>query len=308
MRTAYISHTACLQHDTGTGHPECAARLSAIQDRLLAAHLYDFLQHHEAPAATEEQLLRVHDAAYLQWVTASAPQQGLAYLDPDTPICPQSLEAARRAAGAVVHATDLVMQDDLDNAFCAVRPPGHHAEHNRAMGFCIYNNAAVGAAHALSVHGLERVAILDFDVHHGNGTEDIFSDDERVMLCSTFQHPFYPYTRFQEDGARIICAPLDATAGSVEFHAAVEEKWLPALHRFKPQMIFVSAGFDAHIEDDMSGVSLKEADYRWVTEQIIDIADAYSAGRVVSTLEGGYALSALARSVEAHLRVLMNLH
>ena len=200
------------------------------------------------------------------------------------------------------------MKGDISNAFCAVRPPGHHAEHDRAMGFCIYNNVAVGAAHALSVYGLERVAILDFDVHHGNGSEDIFANDERVMFCSTLQHPFYPHTRFEQDGTRIVCAPLDATAGSTEFHAAVEERWLPALHQFKPQMIFVSAGFDAHMEDEMSGVSLTEADYRWITEQIVEIADRYSEGRIVSTLEGGYALDALGRSVESHLRVLMNLH
>jgi acetoin utilization deacetylase AcuC-like enzyme len=308
VRTAYISHHDCIQHDTGAGHPECAARLSAIQDRLSAAHLYDFLRHYDAPKVTDEQLLRVHDASYLQRVASSIPREGLAYLDPDTPIGPLSLNAARRAAGAVVHATDLLMQSDLVNAFCAVRPPGHHAERNRAMGFCVYNNAAVGVAHAMAEYGLERVAVLDFDVHHGNGSENIFADDERVMICSTFQHPFYPNTPFREDDDRIICAPLDATARSDEFRDAVENKWLPALHRFEPQMIFVSAGFDAHVEDEMSNVSLTEHDYRWVTEKIVEVADAYSSGRVVSTLEGGYELSALARSVEAHLRVLMNLH
>lgn len=308
MPTAYISHPDCLLHDTGTGHPECAARLSAIQDRLIAAHLYDFLHHHDAPEVMEEQLLRVHDAGYLRRVEASVPQTGLAYLDPDTPIGPESLKAARRAAGAAVLATDLLMSDKVDNAFCAIRPPGHHAERDRTMGFCIYNNAAVGAAHALAAHGLDRVAVLDFDVHHGNGNEQIFAEEERVMVCSSFQHPFYPDTPFDENSDRIICAPLDATARGDEFRAAIEAVWLPALNRFQPQIIFVSAGFDAHREDEMSGVSLTEEDYRWVTGKIVEVANLYSSGRIVSTLEGGYELSALARSVEAHLRVLMNLH
>jgi acetoin utilization deacetylase AcuC-like enzyme len=306
--TAYISHPDCLQHDTGAGHPECAARINAIQDRLIAAHIFDFLQHHDAPVVTEQQLLRVHDAEYLRRVDSSVPQEGLAYLDPDTPISPFSLKAAKRAAGAAALAVDLVMNGSADNAFCAVRPPGHHAERNRTMGFCVYNNAAVGAAQALEVHGLQRIAILDFDVHHGNGNEQIFADDPRVMVCSSFQHPFYPDTPFDENSDRIICAPLEATARSDEFRAAIERVWLPALSRFRPEMIFVSAGFDAHREDEMSGVSLVEDDYRWITEKIVQMAEGFSSGRVVSTLEGGYDLSALARSVEAHLKVLMNLH
>ncbi len=308
VRTAYISHPDCLQHDTGVGHPECAARLNAIQDRLIAAHLYDFLRLYDAPEVTQEQLLRVHDADYLAMLEASVPESGLTYLDPDTPIGPLSLIAAKRAAGAAVLATDLVMTGEMDNAFCAVRPPGHHAERRRTMGFCLYNNIAVGAAYALAEQGLERVAILDFDVHHGNGSEQIFADDERVMVCSSFQHPFYPATPFAKDSDRIICTPLDATAKGEEFRQGVEQDWLPALNRFQPQMIFVSAGFDAHREDEISGISLVEDDYRWVTERILEVADTHCSGRVVSTLEGGYELSALARSVEAHLRVLMNLH
>jgi acetoin utilization deacetylase AcuC-like enzyme len=306
--TAYISHPDCLQHDTGAEHPECAARISAIQDRLIAAHLFDFLHHQDAPEVTEQQLLRVHDAEYLQRVESSVPQEGLAYLDPDTPISPLSLKAAKRAAGAAALAVDMVMGGSVDNAFCAVRPPGHHAERNRTMGFCIYNNVAVGAAQALEGHGLKRVAILDFDVHHGNGNEQIFAEDPRVMVCSSFQHPFYPDTPIDENNDRIICAPLEATARSDEFRAAIESVWLPALSRFRPEMILVSAGFDAHREDEMSGVSLTEDDYRWVTEKILQVADGFSSGRVVSTLEGGYDLSALARSVQAHLKVLMNLH
>jgi acetoin utilization deacetylase AcuC-like enzyme len=308
VRTAYISHPDCLQHDTGIGHPECAARIGAIQDRLITAHLYDFLRHYDAPQVTEQQLLRVHDADYLQSVVDSVPRDGLYYLDPDTPISPLSLIAAKRAAGAAVLATDLVMSGEVSNAFCAVRPPGHHAERHRTMGFCVYNNIAVGVAHALEAHGLERVAILDFDVHHGNGNEQIFAADERVLVCSSFQHPFYPETPIDEENERIVCATLEATAKSEEFRSAIEGVWLPALNQFKPQMIFISAGFDAHLEDDMSGVSLTEMDFRWITEKILELADTYSEGRVVSSLEGGYELSALARSVEAHLRVLMNLH
>lgn len=308
MRTAYISHPDCLLHDTGVGHPENASRLQAIDDRLMAAQLYDFLRHYDAPEVTREQLERCHDPAYLDQVEKLMPQDGHAHLDPDTVVSPKSLQAAKRAAGAVVKAVDLIMQEGLQNAFCAVRPPGHHAERMRTMGFCVYGNAAVGAAHAMAAYGLERVAVLDFDVHHGNGSEDIFRDDKRVIVCSSFQHPFYPYTAIEESPDHIVCAPLDATAKGPEFRAAVTDHWLPALHHFKPQMIFVSAGFDAHLEDDMSGVSLTEVDFRWITEKILELADTYSEGRVVSSLEGGYELSALARSVETHLRVLMNLH
>jgi acetoin utilization deacetylase AcuC-like enzyme len=308
LKTAYITHPDCLLHDTGVEHPENAARLQAIDDRLMAAQLYDFLRHYDAPEVTREQLLRCHDAAYLDQVEKLMPQSGYAYLDPDTVVSAQSLQAARRAAGAVVKGVDLIMRDDLSNAFCNVRPPGHHAEKMRTMGFCIYGNASIGAAHAMEAYGLERVAILDFDVHHGNGSEDIFRDDRRVIVCSTFQHPFYPYTAIEESPDHIICAPLEATAKGAEFRQAVTDHWLPTLHHFKPQMIFVSAGFDAHIEDDISGVSLTEADYRWVTEQIKAVADLYAQGRIVSVLEGGYEPHALARSVEAHLRVLMDLN
>jgi acetoin utilization deacetylase AcuC-like enzyme len=305
MHTAFISHADCLRHDTGTAHPEAASRLHAIEDRLNAAQLFDHLRHLDAPEATREQLLRVHDPAYLEAVESRIPDSGYAHLDPDTVVAPHSLSAARRAAGAVVLSVDRVMSGECANAFCSVRPPGHHAERNRAMGFCLFNNVAVGAAHALAAHGLERVAIVDFDVHHGNGTEAIFRGDSRVLFCSTFQHPFYPNIPCWEASGHIVCAPLDATAGSAEFRAAVEGRWLPALDAFQPELILVSAGFDAHVEDDMSGVSLTEHDYRWVTEQICGVAARYADNRIVSTLEGGYEGSALGRSVEAHLRVLM---
>ena len=308
MLTAFASHPDCLKHETGTIHPESAARLRAIEDHLMESQLLYLLRHLDAPLATREQLLRVHDAAYLDALDALVLSEGLKYLDPDTPIGPHSLQAARRAAGAMIGAVDGVMQAEFDNAFCCVRPPGHHARRDKAMGFCIYNNAAAGAAHALEKHGLERVAIVDFDVHHGNGTEQIFRDEPRVMVCSTFQHPFYPDAPFVEDDERIVCAPLAAGARGEEFRQAITERWLPALDRFRPQLILVSAGFDAHREDEMSGISLNEKDFGWVTQQIVDMARKHAANRVVSTLEGGYDLPSLARSVEAHLRVLMDLH
>lgn len=308
MQTAYISHDACLLHDTGTGHPESASRLYAINDRLVSSHLFNFLLHLDAPEATEEQLLRIHSAEYLQRVKRLLPEEGFAYLDPDTVICPHSLDAALRAAGSTVMAVDMLMGGKIKNAFCAVRPPGHHAERGRAMGFCLFNNVAVGAAHALEAHGLKKVAILDFDVHHGNGTEHSFSGDPRVLFCSTFQHPYYPNTPLQPVTDNLVAIPLAANAKSEQFRAAVTDQWLPALERFQPEMVFVSAGFDAHQDDDMSGVSLTDQDYRWITEQIVDVAARHASGRIVSVLEGGYELHSLARCVESHIRILMDLH
>jgi acetoin utilization deacetylase AcuC-like enzyme len=306
--TAFISHPDCFKHETGEDHPESAARLHAIEDRLIEVQLYYLLRHLDAGEVTREQLLRVHDAAYLDALDANPVLDGLRHLDPDTVIGPHSLRAARRAAGAVVMAVDHIMRGEIDNAFCAVRPPGHHARRRQAMGCCIYNNIAIGVAHALDAHGLERITILDFDVHHGNGTEDIFATDPRVMICSTFQHPFYPDIPFEENGSRIICAPLQAGAGSSEFHTAVEQKFLPALELFQPQMIFISAGFDAHRDDDMSDINLTEADYAWATGRMVELARKYAGNRIISALEGGYELRSLANSVEAHLRVIMELH
>ena len=308
MRTAFINHPDCHAHDAGPGHPETAGRLYAIDDALVAARLFDFLRHFDAPEATREQLLRVHSAEYLDRLENLAPQDGYKRLDLDTVLSPGTLKAARRAAGAVVMAVDLLMRGELVNAFCSIRPPGHHAERSQAMGCCFFNNVAVGAAHALTVYGLERVAIVDFDVHQGNGTEQIFMDDERVIFCSTFQHPFYPYTPVLQITPRMVSVPLPGTAKSNAFRSAVSEHWLPALERFQPQMIFVSAGFDAHQDDDMSGVSLTDADFRWVTEQIVQQGERSAEGRIVSALEGGYELHSLARCVEAHIRVLMGLH
>lgn len=291
----------------GEQHPECPGRLHAIDDRLIASGLISYLQEYEAPAATRAQLLRVHTADYVDDVLASAPLRGLVHLDPDTAMCPQSVSAALRAAGAAVLATDLVMRGEAGSAFCSVRPPGHHAERRRAMGFCFFNNVAVGAAHALDAHGLERVAVIDFDVHHGNGTEDIFRSDERVLMVSTFQHPFYPYSGVEGRSERMVNIPLPAYADGGRFRDAVQAHWLPALEAFRPQMLFVSAGFDAHREDDMASLGLVEADYTWVTERLVDVADRHASGRIVSVLEGGYALSALGRSVAAHIKALAGL-
>jgi len=294
-------------HDMGSHHPECPARIAAIEDHLLATGILAHLLDVDAPPATRDQLLRVHDGDYMDAIEASVPKRGLVHLDPDTAMNPHSYHAALRAAGAVVKATDMVMSGEAKNAFCNVRPPGHHAERARAMGFCFLNNVAVGAAHALERHGLERVAIVDFDVHHGNGTEDIFRDDPRVMMVSTFQHPFYPYSGVGGRSERMVNIPLAAYSSGIQFREAVEKFWVPALERFQPRMVFVSAGFDAHRDDDMAALNLVESDYAWVTERLVAYADRFCGGRIVSTLEGGYELDALARSVAVHLRALARL-
>ena len=305
MPTALITHPSFLLHEMGPYHPECPERLMAISDRLIASGIDHYLLHHTAPAATPEQIARVHGRAYLDEIEAASPEAGLHYIDPDTALNPHSLTAARHAAGAVVLAVDMVMRKECKTAFCAVRPPGHHAERRRAMGFCLYNNVAVGAAHALAAHGLERVAIVDFDVHHGNGTEDIFQGDERVLMVSTFQHPLYPYSGTDNAAANMVNVPLAAGEGSDAFRAAVVDHWLPALDAHRPQLVFISAGFDAHREDPLAGLKLTEADYVWVTQQLIAVAARHAQGRIVSTLEGGYALSALGRSVAEHVRTLV---
>jgi len=307
VSTAYISHPDCHDHDTGEGHPENALRLSAIEDKFIETSLWDFLRGIDAPEATEAQLLRVHTANHLENMQKMMPRQGYMRLDQDTVVSPGSMKAAKRAAGAVVAAVDLLMSGNMTNAFCGVRPPGHHAESNRALGFCLFNNIAVGAAHAMEAHGLKKIAVLDFDVHQGNGTEDILINDERVLYCSIFQHPFYPFTTPPENSDRVVSIPLDASAKTDEFRAAVNDHWLPALERFRPEMIFVSAGFDAHRDDEMSYVSLTDADFQWVAEQIVQAAEGSASGRIVSVLEGGYELHSLARCVETHMRVLMGL-
>ena len=305
MPIAFISHPDCLLHDVGEGHPECPARIGAIQDQLLSSGMEFILKREDAPIVQREHLDRVHDPDYVTGILTEAPYEGCRRLDSDTFMMPKTLDAALRAAGAVVHGVDLVMENKAATAFCAVRPPGHHAERHRAMGFCFFNNVAVGAAYALDVHGLDRVAVVDFDVHHGNGTEDIFQHDPRVLFCSSFQHPFYPFTGHESETDHVVNIPLSAGADGRVFREQVEAHWLPALEAFQPQLVMISAGFDAHVEDTLGQLRLREPDYAWVTAQLKSIADKSAEGRVVSTLEGGYALSALGRSVVAHLNALI---
>ena len=292
-------------HEMGPHHPESPDRLDAISDRLIASGLDPHLVHHDAPAVTRKQLERVHEPDYIAAIEAASPEQGVRYLDPDTAMNPSTWDAALRAAGAAVLATDLVAGGTAESAFCSVRPPGHHATRTRAMGFCIFNNVAVGAMHALEAHRLERVAIVDFDVHHGNGTEQIFSGDKRVLMAGSFQHPFYPYSGTDHPAANMFNVPLPAGTGSQGFREAVERFWIPALDRFRPEMVFVSAGFDAHREDPLAGLKLVENDYTWVTREMIGAAARYAQNRIVSSLEGGYSLSALGRSAAEHVKALI---
>ena len=305
MAIAFISHPDCALHETESYHPDIPQRLSSIQDHLLSSGIDMILHHYEAPMVTVAQLERVHSPPYITDIFTKLDDQDRVWLDSDTVMMPASLNAAKRAAGAVVMGVDLVMAKQAGVAFCNVRPPGHHAEHDRAMGFCLFNNVAVGAAHALAEHGLNRIAIIDFDAHFGNGTEQIFSDNVNVMICSCFQHPFYPGNGEPSYSGHIINVPLAAGTGGAELRVGVEKHWLPALENFQPEFVFISAGFDGHREDDMSDLLLVEDDYAWVTEKIKQVADRHAEGRIVSALEGGYALSALGRSVVAHLKALL---
>lgn len=308
MSTAFYSHAECRLHDMGPGHPECPQRLDAISDHLLATGLDIALDFRDAPLASLEQIERAHSAGYvlqlkdvLEQVQAEGRPRAL---DPDTVACPGTWRAALRAAGAAVAATDDVIDGRAKNAFCSVRPPGHHATRDETMGFCFFNNVAVAARHALDVRGLKRVAIIDFDVHHGNGTEDIVAGDERILMCSFFQHPLYPYSGAVPKGTNMVNVPIAPYTRGPELRETIAAMWLPRLEEFRPEMIFVSAGFDAHREDDLGQLGLVEADYEWMTQQLKALAERHAGGRLVSCLEGGYSLSALARSVAAHVRVL----
>ncbi len=311
MATAFYSHPDCRLHDMGSQHPECPQRLDAISDYLLATGLLDVLEARDAPLVATADLARAHESLYvselkdlLEQVVASGESR---HIDPDTVIGPGTWRAALRAAGAAVAATDAVIDGEIDNAFCAVRPPGHHATRNQAMGFCFFNNVAIAARHALDVRGLERVAIVDFDVHHGNGTEDIVAGDERMLMVSIFQHPLYPNSGAVPMGTNMCNVPIPPYTRGPEVRDMIEAMWMPRLEEFKPQMIFVSAGFDAHREDDLGQLGLVESDYDWITRRIMAVAQRHSKGRIVSCLEGGYALDALARSVAVHLRALADL-
>ncbi|MDR1967451.1 MAG: histone deacetylase family protein [Burkholderiaceae bacterium] len=297
----------------GAGHPECPQRLDAIEDRLLITGVADALDRREAAPATMNELLLAHGRRHvaalrglndmlIEDIAAGGPERYS--LDPDTLMNCASYRAALLAAGAATGAVDAVMSGELENAFCCTRPPGHHATRNQAMGFCFFSNVALAAKYACERHGLERVAIVDFDVHHGNGTEDIVAGDQRILMVSFFQHPFYPEGGTQRTESNLLNCPVPAYTKGMDIRELVEMMWVPRLEAHKPQMIFISAGFDAHREDDMGQLGLVESDYAWITERVKGIAERYAGGRIVSCLEGGYNLNALARSVEAHLRAL----
>ena len=314
--TGYFSHNDCRLHEMGAGHPECPARLDAIEERLLISGVGDALERREAPLAALGDIELAHDKMLVAAIrglgdeladdlAAGGPE--LIYIDPDTAMNAHTWNAALRAAGATIAATDSVMAGEMENAFCAVRPPGHHAERSRSMGFCLFNSVAIAAKYALQRHGLKRVAIVDFDVHHGNGTEDIVRGDERILMVSFFQYPFYPYSGVDGQAPNMVNVPVPANTKGPAVRELIETKWMPRLEAFKPEMIFISAGFDAHREDDLGQMGLTEQDYAWITERLKSVARRHSNGRIVLSLEGGYNLSALGRSVEAHIRVLADL-
>ncbi len=314
--TGYFTHKDCRKHEMGPGHPECPERLDAIDDRLLVTGVGDALDRREAPPASLADIELAHGRLHVaalrglsdrlaEEIAAGGPTH--AQIDPDTSINVHTWTAALRAAGAALAATDAVIAGELENAFCAVRPPGHHACRDKAMGFCFFNNVAIAARYALERHGLQRVAVVDFDVHHGNGTEDILSNDPRVLMVGIFQHPFYPYTGTDHPASNMLNLPVPAYTRGMDIREMIEASWMPRLDAFKPEMIFVSAGFDAHREDDLGQLGMTEADYSWITSRIKDVARRHAGGRIVSCLEGGYNLSALARSVEAHVRELADI-
>ena len=306
MLSAYITHPDCLKHEMGPDHPECPERINAIADLLLVKGYRDFMVPYDAPLATMEQLARAHASLYVTDIMDRSPAEGYVHVDPDTVMNPHTMTAALRAAGAAVLATDLVLKGEVGTAFCNVRPPGHHAERSAGMGFCFFNNVAVGLRHALDVHGVERAALIDFDVHHGNGSADILAGDERVLMCSIYEKGLYPLTEDAvPQSANMVHAGMAKRTGSAEFRALVDEQWMPALEAFKPQIIYISAGFDAHREDDMGNLGLVDADYEWVTQRLFDLAQKHAKGRIVSCLEGGYVMSPLARSAAAHVKVLI---
>ncbi|GJL83267.1 MAG: deacetylase [marine bacterium B5-7] len=306
MVVAYISHPDCLLHEMGSHHPEDPSRLNFINDRLIASGLAMVLQQYDAPEATREQILRAHDGEYLDRLLAASPLDDLLWVDEDTAMNRYTTRAMLHAAGAGVMAVDMLMDGRASQVFCGVRPPGHHAERGRAMGFCFLNNIAIAALHALDAHGLERVAIADFDVHHGNGTEDIVAGDQRILFLSTFEHPSYPHSGITTSTPNIVNVPLPAGTDGTSYREAVKTNWLPALEDFAPQMVLISAGFDGHQADIMAHFNLREMDYTWITAKLKAVADHHAGGRVVSMLEGGYHLHALARAVEAHIKVFLD--
>ncbi|MGH8551133.1 MAG: histone deacetylase family protein [Methylococcales bacterium] len=307
MTTLFYSHPIFLNHDTGFGHPECPERLKSIESALNAPEFKD-LTRKQAPRGSIDQILAVHPREQFDRIFRAIPERGTGYIDGDTVVSRDSGEAALHAVGAVCDAVDMLLTGQADNAFCAVRPPGHHAETKRAMGFCLFNNVAIAANHARRQYGIQRVAIVDFDVHHGNGTQEIFYHDPAVLYASTHQMPLYPGTgqRSETGLGNIFNAPLEPGDGSLEFQEAMNEMIFPALNRFKPEIILTSAGFDAHQADPLASLNFTDSDYAWVTRKLLDIADQHCAGKIVSTLEGGYNLKALASSAKAHVYEMMN--
>ncbi len=315
-KTGYFTHRDCWKHEMGPGHPECPERLDAIEDRLLVSGVFDALERYDAPQAATADLELAHDRMHVammrgysellaEEVQAGGPQ--FSQIDPDTSINVHTWNAALRSAGAGMAATDAVMAGEIENAFCAVRPPGHHATRNKAQGFCFFNNVSVAAKYALERYHLQRVAVVDFDVHHGDGTENILAGDMRALMVGIFQHPFYPFCGDQNPAANMLNVPIPAYTRGMDIREIIEMSWIPRLEEFQPEMIFISAGFDAHREDDMGQLGLTEQDFAWITQRIKDIAKRYSKGRIVSLLEGGFVMSPLARCVEAHLRVQADL-
>ena len=312
-KTGYFTHPDCWKHEMGAGHPECPERLDAIDNRLLVSGVGDALVKREASAAPIADIELAHGRMYVaalrgltdglrEEIDAGGPTH--AQIDPDTSLNVHTWDAALRAAGAAIDATDAVMAGEMDNAFCSVRPPGHHACKDKAMGFCFFNNATIAARYALERHGLKRVAIVDFDVHHGNGTENIVAGDQRILMVSFFQHPFYPEGGARSTASNLVNVPVPAYTKGEQVRDLIEAHWLPRLDAYKPEMVFISAGFDAHRADDMGQMGLVEEDYAWITHRIMEVAQRHAKGRIVSCLEGGYNLDALAFSVESHIRVL----
>lgn len=315
-KTGYFTHTDCWKHEMGPGHPECPERLDAIERQLAASGLADSLDRREAPLAAIGDVELAHDRMLVAAIRGLSDQladdilaggPSHVQIDPDTSLNVHTWTAALRAAGAAIAATDSVMAGEMDNAFCAVRPPGHHAERGKAMGFCFFSNIAIAAKYALERHGLKRVAIVDFDVHHGNGTADIIQGDECILMVSFFQHPLFPFSGADTAAPNMVNLPVPAYTKGIDIRELIDLMWMPRLEEFRPEMIFISAGFDAHRDDDLGQMNLTEQDFAWITTRIKQVADRHAKGRIVSALEGGYHLGALGRSVEAHLRVLADL-
>ncbi|WP_417521866.1 histone deacetylase family protein [Marinobacter sp.] len=304
MTTAFFSHDDCMKHDMGPEHPESPGRLAAIISYIADTGIAEKLDWVRPEEITRDQLLSVHPENYLQQLDMMQPTRGRVFTDPDTAMMPDTLRAAKLAAGANIQAVDMVMSSQVTNAFICARPPGHHAERTKSMGFCFYNNITLAAMRALNFHHLDRVAIIDFDVHQGNGTVDIVSGDERILMCSSFQHPLFPYSHVHRQAENIVNIPIEAGCSSAEYRKQVEAGWIKRLNAFKPQVILISAGFDAHRLDPMAELNLETEDYRWLTEMLAGVANEHSNDRIISTLEGGYHLKALAESVNAHLDVL----